>query len=143
MFPYFLSKDLNFSFRIYDEVAAQLKKMKTGRSAGPDNITIELWQSLGVFGIKLLTRLFQKIDTEEKIPSERQRKTAFGNARMHSIRHANLEATEDLAPRGIRLIIRVQCESISISTGVGPFVSVTTVVSSVKLDGLDEDGKAG
>ncbi|KAL7673719.1 hypothetical protein ACOME3_000003 [Neoechinorhynchus agilis] len=59
------------------------------------------------------------------------------------VRHANLEATEDRAPRGIRLIIRVPCESISISAGGGAFMSVTTVVSSVKLDGLDEDGEAG
>ncbi|KAL7667451.1 hypothetical protein ACOME3_010731 [Neoechinorhynchus agilis] len=62
------------------------------------------------------------------------------------VRHANLEATEDLAPCGIRPIMRVPCESISISAGGGAFVSVTTVVSSVKLDGLDgldEDGEAG
>ena len=35
--------------------------MKTRKAVGPDEIPIEVWKCLGEFGIKWLTKLFNKI----------------------------------------------------------------------------------
>ena len=43
------------------EVKEALHQMKTRKAVGPDEIPIEVWKCLGEFGIKWLTKLFNKI----------------------------------------------------------------------------------
>ena len=44
--------------------------MKTRKAVGSDEIPIEVWKCLGEFGIKWLTKLFNKIWQSNKIPDE-------------------------------------------------------------------------
>jgi hypothetical protein len=43
------------------EVKKALKKMKTGKALGPDDILIEVWRCLGDITIVWLTKLFNTI----------------------------------------------------------------------------------
>ena len=47
-----------------------LRKMKKGKATGPDNITVDVWKSLGEEGIYMLWDLMEKIHQEENMPEE-------------------------------------------------------------------------
>jgi hypothetical protein len=50
-----------------------LKRMKGGKTMGPDGIPIEIWRSLGDVAIICLTKLFNLIFRSNKMPDERRR----------------------------------------------------------------------
>jgi Reverse transcriptase (RNA-dependent DNA polymerase) len=50
-----------------------LKKMKTGKTLGPDDIPIEVWRCLGDIAIVWLTKLFNIIFRSNKMPDEWRR----------------------------------------------------------------------
>jgi hypothetical protein len=67
------SNDLNRQFvrRIQEsEVEDALKRMKGGKTMGPDGIPIEVWRTLGDVAIVWLTKLFNIIFRSNKIPDE-------------------------------------------------------------------------
>ncbi|KAI5735640.1 hypothetical protein M8J77_020866 [Diaphorina citri] len=53
-----------------DEVAQALKKMKNGKSTGPDEISVEAWKCLGEYGIDMLCDLMNQVLNEERMPNE-------------------------------------------------------------------------
>jgi hypothetical protein len=55
------------------EVKETLKKMKTGKALGPNDILIEVWRYLGDIAIMWLTKLFNTIFRSNKIPDEWRR----------------------------------------------------------------------
>ncbi|KAI5098774.1 hypothetical protein C0J45_10913 [Silurus meridionalis] len=56
-----------------EEVRAAIKRMKSGKSVGPDDIPVEAWRCLGEMEVKFLTKLFNKILEGEKMPEEWRR----------------------------------------------------------------------
>ena len=44
--------------------------MKTGKAVGPDDIPVEAWRCLGELFINFLTRLFNKILEDERMPDK-------------------------------------------------------------------------
>jgi hypothetical protein len=52
------------------EVKETLKKMKTCKALGPDDIPIEVWRCLGDIAIEWLTKLFNTIFRSNKMPDE-------------------------------------------------------------------------
>ncbi|KAF7644203.1 hypothetical protein LDENG_00226100 [Lucifuga dentata] len=44
-----------------DEVRRSLKRMKSGKAVGPDDIPVEVWKCLGEVAVEFLTRLFNEI----------------------------------------------------------------------------------
>jgi Reverse transcriptase (RNA-dependent DNA polymerase) len=55
------------------EAKKALKKMKTGKALGPDDIPIEVWRCLGDIAIVWLTKLFNTIFRSNKMPDEWRR----------------------------------------------------------------------
>ena len=55
---------------LHDEVRAAMKKMKYGKAAGPDNITIEAFSALDDCGIVIITNLLNDIYHNVEIPKE-------------------------------------------------------------------------
>ncbi|KAI5627956.1 hypothetical protein C0J50_3222 [Silurus asotus] len=53
-----------------EEVRAAIKRMKSGKSVGPDDIPVEAWRCLGEMAVEFLTRLFNRILEGEKMPEE-------------------------------------------------------------------------
>ncbi|KAI5623886.1 hypothetical protein C0J50_16567 [Silurus asotus] len=56
-----------------EEVRAAIKRMKSGKSVGPDDIPVEAWRCLGEMAVEFLTRLFNRILEGEKMPEEWRR----------------------------------------------------------------------
>ena len=53
-----------------EEVDRQLKKMKNGKSCGPDGIPTEALKHLGDWGVRQLTKIFNAILQSGKMPDE-------------------------------------------------------------------------
>ena len=56
-----------------DEVRRALKRMKSGKALGPDDIPVEVWKCLGEVAVEFLTGLFNRILDGEKMPEEWRR----------------------------------------------------------------------
>ncbi|KAF7649500.1 hypothetical protein LDENG_00140040, partial [Lucifuga dentata] len=56
-----------------DEVRRSLKRMKSGKAVGPDDIPVEVWKCLGEVAVEFLTRLFNEILESERMPEEWRR----------------------------------------------------------------------
>ncbi|KAK3566503.1 hypothetical protein QTP86_034008 [Hemibagrus guttatus] len=51
-----------------DEVRKALKRMKSGKAVGPDNILVEVWKCLGEAAVEFLTSLFNRVLESERMP---------------------------------------------------------------------------
>ncbi|WP_139267336.1 hypothetical protein, partial [Escherichia coli] len=56
-----------------DEVRKALKRMKSGKAVGPDDIPVEVWKCLGEVAVEFLTGLLNKILESERMPEEWRR----------------------------------------------------------------------
>ena len=53
-----------------DDLRAAMKKMKSEKAPGPDDIPVETWKSLAEWTTEFLTRSFKKILGSENMPEE-------------------------------------------------------------------------
>ncbi|KAK3572641.1 hypothetical protein QTP86_001132 [Hemibagrus guttatus] len=53
-----------------DEVRKTLKRMKSGKAVGPDDIPVEVWKCLGEAAVEFLTSLFNRVLKSERMPEE-------------------------------------------------------------------------
>ncbi|KAK3567231.1 hypothetical protein QTP86_015063, partial [Hemibagrus guttatus] len=56
-----------------DEVRKALKRMKSGKAVGPDDIPVEVWKCLGEAAVEFLTGLFNRVSESERMPEEWRR----------------------------------------------------------------------
>ncbi|KAK3558298.1 hypothetical protein QTP86_014684 [Hemibagrus guttatus] len=56
-----------------DEVRKALKRMKSGKAVGPDDIPVEVWKCLGEAAAEFLTSLFNRVLESERMPEEWRR----------------------------------------------------------------------
>ncbi|KAK3559121.1 hypothetical protein QTP86_005039 [Hemibagrus guttatus] len=56
-----------------DEVRKALKRMKSGKAVGPDDIPVEVWKCLGEAGVEFLISLFNRVLESERMPEEWRR----------------------------------------------------------------------
>ncbi|KAK3522726.1 hypothetical protein QTP86_030801 [Hemibagrus guttatus] len=56
-----------------DEVRKALKRMKSGKAIGPDDIPVEVWKCLGEAAVEFLTSLFNRVLESERMPEEWRR----------------------------------------------------------------------
>ncbi|KAK3514046.1 hypothetical protein QTP70_002507 [Hemibagrus guttatus] len=56
-----------------DEVRKALKRMKSGKAVGPDDIPVEVWKCLGEAAVDFLTSLFNRVLESERMPEEWRR----------------------------------------------------------------------
>ncbi|KAK3515943.1 hypothetical protein QTP86_004940, partial [Hemibagrus guttatus] len=53
-----------------DEVRKALKRMKSGKAVGPDDIPVEVWKCLGEAAVEFLASLFNRVLESERMPEE-------------------------------------------------------------------------
>ncbi|KAK3527328.1 hypothetical protein QTP86_020250 [Hemibagrus guttatus] len=53
-----------------DEVRKALKRMKSGKAVGPDDIPVEVWKCLGEAAVEFLTSLFNRVLESKRMPEE-------------------------------------------------------------------------
>ncbi|KAK3563951.1 hypothetical protein QTP86_006275 [Hemibagrus guttatus] len=56
-----------------DEVRKALKRMKSGKAVGPDDILVEVWKCLGEAVVEFLASLFNRVLESERMPEEWRR----------------------------------------------------------------------
>ncbi|KAK3513292.1 hypothetical protein QTP70_009791 [Hemibagrus guttatus] len=56
-----------------DEVRKALKRIKSGKAVGPDDIPVEVWKCLGEAAVEFLTSLFNRVLESDKMPEEWRR----------------------------------------------------------------------
>ncbi|KAK3537270.1 hypothetical protein QTP70_007006 [Hemibagrus guttatus] len=56
-----------------DEVRKALKRMKSGKAVGPDDIPVEVWKCLEEAAVEFLTSLFNRVLESERMPEEWRR----------------------------------------------------------------------
>ncbi|KAK3524988.1 hypothetical protein QTP86_012195 [Hemibagrus guttatus] len=56
-----------------DKVRKALKRMKSGKAVGPDDIPVEVWKCLGEAAVEFLASLFNRVLESEKMPEEWRR----------------------------------------------------------------------
>ncbi|KAK3512195.1 hypothetical protein QTP70_034966, partial [Hemibagrus guttatus] len=56
-----------------DEVRKALKRMKSGKAVGPDDILVKVWKCLGEAAVEFLTSLFNRVLESERMPEEWRR----------------------------------------------------------------------
>ncbi|KAK3540907.1 hypothetical protein QTP86_004171 [Hemibagrus guttatus] len=56
-----------------DVVRKALKRMKSGKAVGPDDIPVEVWKCLGEAAVEFLTSLFNRVLESERMPEEWRR----------------------------------------------------------------------
>ncbi|KAK3517653.1 hypothetical protein QTP70_014779 [Hemibagrus guttatus] len=56
-----------------DEIRKALKRMKSGKAVGPDDIPVEVWKCLGEAAVEFLTSLFNRVLESEKMLEEWRR----------------------------------------------------------------------
>ncbi|KAK3532154.1 hypothetical protein QTP86_009025 [Hemibagrus guttatus] len=56
-----------------DEVRKALKRMKSGKAVGPDDIPVEVWKCLGESAVEFLANLFNRVLESERMPEEWRR----------------------------------------------------------------------
>ncbi|KAK3557295.1 hypothetical protein QTP70_026684, partial [Hemibagrus guttatus] len=56
-----------------DEVRKALKRMKSGKAVGPDDIPVEVWKCQGEAAVEFLTSLFNRVLESERMPEEWRR----------------------------------------------------------------------
>ncbi|KAK3508911.1 hypothetical protein QTP70_013722 [Hemibagrus guttatus] len=56
-----------------DEVRKALKRMKSGKAVGPDDIPVEVWKCLGEAAVEFLASLFSRVLESERMPEEWRR----------------------------------------------------------------------
>ncbi|KAK3546639.1 hypothetical protein QTP70_031433, partial [Hemibagrus guttatus] len=57
-----------------DEVRKALKRMKSRKAVGPDDIPVEVWKCLGEAAVEFLTSLFNRVLENERMPEEWRRR---------------------------------------------------------------------
>ncbi|KAK3516099.1 hypothetical protein QTP70_005395 [Hemibagrus guttatus] len=53
-----------------DEVRKALKRMKSGKAVGPDDIPVEVWKCIGEAAVEFLASLFNRVLESERMPEE-------------------------------------------------------------------------
>ncbi|KAK3550288.1 hypothetical protein QTP86_023820, partial [Hemibagrus guttatus] len=56
-----------------DDVRKALKRMKSGKAVGPDDIPVEVWKCLGQAAVEFLTSLFNRVLESDRMPEEWRR----------------------------------------------------------------------
>ncbi|KAK3553786.1 hypothetical protein QTP70_011156 [Hemibagrus guttatus] len=56
-----------------NEVRKALKRMKSGKAVGPDDIPVEVWKCLGEAAVEFLASLFNRVLESERMPEEWRR----------------------------------------------------------------------
>ncbi|KAK3546573.1 hypothetical protein QTP70_029961, partial [Hemibagrus guttatus] len=56
-----------------DEVRRALKRMKSGKAVGPDDIPVEVWKCLGEAAVEFIASLFNRVLESERMPEEWRR----------------------------------------------------------------------
>ncbi|KAK3545219.1 hypothetical protein QTP70_002066 [Hemibagrus guttatus] len=89
-----------------DEVRKALKRMKSGKAVGPDNIPVEVWKCLGEAAVEFLTSLFNRVlENLEKAYDRVPREELWYCMRKSGVAEKYVRVVQDMYERS-RTVVR-------------------------------------
>ncbi|KAK3573123.1 hypothetical protein QTP86_014136 [Hemibagrus guttatus] len=122
-----------------DEVRKALKRMKSGKAVGPDDIPVEVWKCLGEAAVEFLASLFNRVLESERMPEEWRRSVlvpifknkgdvqSCSNYRGIKLMRRTIKLWERVVEATLRKVVEI-CEQ---QYGFMPRKSTTDVCSTI------------
>ncbi|KAK3567625.1 hypothetical protein QTP86_020275 [Hemibagrus guttatus] len=132
-----------------DEVRKALKRMKSGKAVGPDDIPVEVWKCLGEAAVGFLTSLFNRVLESERMPEEWRRNVlvpifknkddvkSCSNYRGIKLMSHTMKLWERVVEAKLRKVVEI-CEQ---QYGFMPRKSTTDVIFALRILMKYRDGQ--
>ncbi|KAK3548015.1 hypothetical protein QTP70_002316 [Hemibagrus guttatus] len=134
-----------------DEVRKALKRMKSGKAVGPDDIPVEVWKCLGEAAVEFLTSLFNRVLESERMPEEwRNLEKAYDRVpreelwycmRKSGVAEKYVRVVQDMYERS-RTVVRCavgQTEEFKVEVGLHQGSALSPFLFAMVMDQLSEE----
>ncbi|KAK3559200.1 hypothetical protein QTP86_005204 [Hemibagrus guttatus] len=135
-----------------DEVRKALKRMKSGKAVGPDDIPVEVWKCLGEAAVEFLASLFNRVLESERMPEEWRRnlEKAYDRVpreelwycmRKSGVAEKYVRVVQDMYERS-RTVVRCavgQTEEFNVEVGLHQESALSPFLFAIVMDQLSEE----
>ncbi|KAK3560499.1 hypothetical protein QTP86_009653 [Hemibagrus guttatus] len=135
-----------------DEVRKALKRMKSGKAGGPDDIPVEVWKCLGEAAVEFLASLFNRVLESERMPEEWRRnlEKAYDRVpreelwycmRKSGVAEKYVRVVQDMYERS-RTVVRCavgQAEEFKVEVGLHQGSALSPFLFAIVMDQLSEE----
>ncbi|KAK3543882.1 hypothetical protein QTP70_030154 [Hemibagrus guttatus] len=135
-----------------DEVRKALKRMKSGKAVGPDDIPVEVWKCLGEAAVEFLASLFNRVLESERMPEEWRRSVLGGSVgvpreelwycmRKSGVAEKYVRVVQDMYERS-RTVVRCavgQTEELKVEVGLHQGSALSPFLFAIVMDQLSEE----
>ncbi|KAK3572244.1 hypothetical protein QTP86_029403 [Hemibagrus guttatus] len=125
-----------------DEVRKALKRMKSGKAVGPDNIPVEVWKCLGEAAVEFLTSLFNRVlENLEKAYDRVPREELWYCMRKSGVAEKHVRVVQDMYERS-RTVVRCavgQTEEFNVEVGLHQGSALSPFLFAIVMDQLSEE----
>ncbi|KAK3530804.1 hypothetical protein QTP70_002831 [Hemibagrus guttatus] len=125
-----------------DEVRKALKRMKSGKAVGPDDIPVEVWTCLGEAAVEFLTSLFNRVlKNLEKAYDRVPRKELWYCMRKSGVAEKYVRVVQDMYERS-RTVLRCavgQTEEFNVEVGLHQGSALSPFLFAIVMDQLSEE----
>ncbi|KAK3563571.1 hypothetical protein QTP86_030979 [Hemibagrus guttatus] len=125
-----------------DEVRKALKRMKSGKAVGPDDIPVEVWKCLGEAAVEFLTSLFNRVlENLEKAYDRVPREELWYCMRKSGVAEKYVRVVQDMYERS-RTVVRCavgQTEEFNVEVGLHQGSALSPFLFAIVMDRLSEE----
>ncbi|KAK3524213.1 hypothetical protein QTP70_022666, partial [Hemibagrus guttatus] len=125
-----------------DEVRKALKRMKSGKAVGPDDIPVEVWKCLGEAAVEFLTSLFNMVlENLEKAYDRVPREELWYCMRKSGVAEKYVRVVQDMYERS-RTVVRCavgQTEEFNVEVGLHQGSALSPMLFAIVMDQLSEE----
>ncbi|KAK3552730.1 hypothetical protein QTP86_021110 [Hemibagrus guttatus] len=125
-----------------DEVRKALKRMKSGKAVGPDDIPVEVWKCLGEAAVEFLTSLFNRVlENLEKAYDRVPREELWYCMRKSGVAEKYVRVVQDMYERS-RTVVRCavgQTEEFNVEVGLHQGSALRPFLFALVMDQLSEE----
>ncbi|KAK3542378.1 hypothetical protein QTP86_025843 [Hemibagrus guttatus] len=125
-----------------DEVRKALKRMKSGKAVGPDDIPVEVWKCLGEAAVEFLASLFNRVlENLEKAYDRVPREELWYCMRKSGVAEKYVRVVQDMYERS-RTVVRCavgQTEEFNVEVGLHQASALSSFLFAIVMDQLSEE----
>ncbi|KAK3531115.1 hypothetical protein QTP70_011062 [Hemibagrus guttatus] len=125
-----------------DEVRKALKRMKSGKAVGPDDIPVEVWKCLGEAAVEFLASLFNRVlENLEKAYDRVPREALWYCMRKSGVAEKYVRVVQDMYERS-RTVVRCavgQTEEFNVEVGLHQGSALSPFLFAIVMDQLSEE----
>ncbi|KAK3526577.1 hypothetical protein QTP70_030714, partial [Hemibagrus guttatus] len=125
-----------------DEVRKALKRMKSGKAVGPDDIPVEVWKCLGEAAVEFLASLFNRVlENLEKAYDRVPREELWYCMRKSGVAEKYVRVVQDMYERS-RTVVRCavgQTEEFNVEVGLHQGSALSPFLFAIVMDQFSEE----